>query len=221
MSRSKALSSALGAAFIAASLGMTAPAMAMDIGCAPKAQVVQALHDEGQVQIVTGERATVGMPHNIFTTNEDMSVGYVVEAGTGPQSDTACVKVKYTDIHLNKNPDLARPTWASFGASSQHDAYLRDQETRLHDHVLMGATGLVRQPDGSERRGAFVMVTMGDAPKTTPYKSAGAATVTSAKGGISTMMALANVEPTNNFRVLASKPIQTALVDTARQPSFK
>ncbi|MPT47976.1 MAG: hypothetical protein E2598_06090 [Sphingobium sp.] len=211
MARKAFVSTAIGAAF-AAAISISSPANALEPKqCGTRAEILTALKNEGQVEIIGGNRAALGSPRNIFTSNADGSLGYDIGAGVGPEAGTLCVGAKYTDIRLNAEPDGPRPAWANSGnASPKSDAYLDELEKRKGDKVLMGATALVRGADGQERRGVFIMVTRGTSVVETDTSSGSAFMRTS--GGLSTMMVMRNIEPTANFYALANRRVQTASV---------
>lgn len=210
MARNSLLGSALSAAFIA-SIGLATPAQALEPKqCGSRTEILTELKNEGQVEIIGGNRAALGSPRNIFTSNADRTLGYNIEAGVDSEAGKLCVGAKYTDIRLNGDPNFARPAWASAGPQSENDRLLDRIERERNDKVIMGATPLVRGPDGGERRGTFLMVTRGDPPASTPdLTSAGSGYVRSATG-LSTFIILGNVEPTRNFYALAGRSVQTA-----------
>lgn len=210
MTNKKNLSAALAASFLAAAC-FASPAQALEPKqCGSRAEILTELKNEGQVEIIGGNRAALGSPRNIFTSNADGTLGYNIEAGVDAEAGTLCVRAKYTDVRLNADPNFARPAWVSVGSNPESDRVLDKIEREQNDKVIMGATPLVRGADGNERRGTFLIVTRGDAPASTPnLTSAGSAFVRS-PGGLTTLMVMGNVEPTRNFYALAKRPVQTA-----------
>ncbi len=217
MARSKLLSSAIGAAFMAATCAAT-PALALDTGCAPREVVMKALSDEDQAPIISGKRLAIDFPKNIFTANATLTLGYNVEAGKGDETGLLCVRAKYTNIRLNSDAKLSRPSWASFGSDTDHDKYLSSVEAKANDKVLMGATALIRSEDGTEAPGRFIMVVRGDATTSAGtsvyFKNSGASTATSSRGAISTLLTMADIDTTSNFGILAKNRVQSASADT-------
>ena len=200
----------------AASVAMASPAQAQPLNagqCGPRADIIQALHDEGQVEVISGQRTAIGLPKNIFTSNASLTLGYNLEAGVNAEAGKICVSAKYTNIRLNSDAQLKRPAWASFGANTPHDLHLARLESQDNDKVLMGATAIVRAPDGSERAGPFIMVLRGNPAPGTSYHSAGQATATTRSGDVSTLVSMANVNTNDNFRALSERPVQTAAAD--------
>lgn len=209
MTNKKNLSAALAASFLAATC-IASPAQALEPKqCGSKTDIIAELKAEGQVEIISGIRAAIGGPRNIFTSNADGTLGYNIEAGAYEESGKLCVRVKYTDILLNGNPGYARPAWASMGANSANDRHLDLIERNTNDKVVMGATALVRGGDGQERKGAFLMVTRGRPADVQGDTSGGMLYVRSA-GGLNSMFIMGNVEPNANFATLAKRPVQTA-----------
>jgi len=186
----------LGSVFAAAT-----PAMALERGCQNADLVRAALKEEGQFVLVSGERPVPGRPKNIFTSNERGDLGYNIEQG---QPGELCVGIKYTDIHVNKRSDLSVPSWASRGTNTPHDQYLLRQAARSNDRVVLGAT-VLRQVGSDEVRGAFMMVTRGNAPAGYSGTS-GAITITLDSGEIRPGIGLANVEPVHpNYEQFANR----------------
>lgn len=214
MKKKSSLMCAISGAFLAAAT-IASPALALDTGCAPRDVIIKALDDEGQAQIISAKRHAIDFPKNIFTANASLSLGYNIEAGAGDEAGKLCVRAKYTNIHLNGDAKLARPSWANFGPNTDHDKWLASAETQANDKVLMGATALVKRPDGSEVPGRFIMVVRGNtAPGTTTFRNGGAATATSSRGSISTLMTMGDIDTNENFASLAKARVQTASVDT-------
>ena len=184
------------------------PAMALETGCQDGDAVRTALRDEGQFVLVNGERPIPERPKNIFTSNADGSLGYNIEAGT---NNVLCVRVKYTDIQVNRNPDLSTPSWARRGDGTGHDRWLADTASRTNERVLLGATVVRRDENGNEVRGAFMMVTRGSPGEGSSYNSAGAVTVTMASGEIRPTLVLGNVEKVQpNYDRFAQQPTRVA-----------
>lgn len=205
------MGSALSAAFLA-SMCASSPAQALEPKqCGSTAEIVAALKAEGQVEIISAERAAIGLPRNIFTSNADGTLGYNIEAGTYEEKGKLCVGVKYTDILLNGNPGYARPAWASMGPNSANDRHLDLIERNTNDKVVMGATSLVPDGHGGERKGAFMLVTRGNPPKDTVLASTSTGQLYArSAGGLNTVFIMGNVEPNANFATLARRPMQTA-----------
>lgn len=211
MSKHNLLTSAFMASLLATAVAAS-PANALESKqCGSRAEILTSLKEEGQVEIIGGVRAALGLPRNIFTSNRDGSLGYNIEAGAYDEAGKLCVGAKYTDIRLNSNPGFARPAWASDGPGSAADLILDKIERKNNDKVIMGATSLVRDANGSERKGAFILVTRGDPPAEVQATSSGSAYVRTANG-LGTLIAMGNVEPTANFYALAKRPVQTAAV---------
>lgn len=184
------------------------PAMALETGCQNADAVRTALRDEGQFVLVNGVRPIPERPRNIFTSNADGSLGYKIEEGT---NNVLCVTVRYTDVRVNRNPDLALPSWARRGEGTAHDRWLADTAARTNERVLLGATVLRRDENGQEVRGAFMMVTRGNAGEDSAYSSAGAVTVTLASGEIRPTLVLGNVERVQpNYDQFAQRPVAVA-----------
>jgi len=210
MSRSKILSSGFGAALMGAAMACSSPAMALETGCQNADAVRTELREEGQFVLVNGLRPIPERPRNIFTSNADGSLGYNIEDGG---NDTLCVRVKYTGIQVNENPDLSLPAWAQRGGNTPHDQWLATVAARTNERVLLGATVLRRNEQGEEVRGAFMMVTRGNVAENlvTDLTSAGAVTVTRNNGEIQPTLVLANVEPVQpNYDRFARQPIAVA-----------
>ncbi len=211
MGKHNLLKSAFMASMLATAVA-AAPAYALEAKqCGSRSEILTALKNEGQVEIIGGIRAAIGAPRNIFTSNRDGSLGYNVEAGAYDEAGKLCVGAKYTDVRLNSNPGFARPAWASDGRGSPSDLVLDKIERKNNDKVIMGATSLVRDASGNERKGAFILVTRGDPPPGISDTSSGSAYVRTANG-LGTLIAMGNVEPTANFYALAKRPVQTAAV---------
>ena len=208
MAKTSLMKSALSAAFVAA-IGLSTPAHALDPKqCGTRAEILTELKNEGQVDIIGGNRAALGSPRNIFTSNADGTLGYNIEAGVDSEAGMLCVGAKYTDIRLNNDPNFARPTWARAGANSANDRLLDRIEREQNAKVIMGAVPLIRGADGNERRGTFLMVTRGDAVVNGDTSSGSGYVRSSA--GLSTFIIIRNVEPNANFASLAKRPVQTA-----------
>jgi hypothetical protein len=174
--------------------------------CAPVAVIQASLRSEGQVRIAEGFLPSPDRPREIFTSNINRSLGYNISYGTASRGDEgiACVGDKFTDIHLNTDPNFARQPWANVGPSnSSFNQYLSSQETRVRAQVIMGATSLVRGTDGQERRGALVRLVRGFGnPSVNNQGVFVTASQDGARYGISSD--LVNIEPNEtNFRQLA------------------
>lgn len=192
-----------------AALACATPAMALETGCQDATAVRTALRDEGQFVLVNGVRPTPEHPRNIFTSNAEGSLGYNIEEGT---NNVLCVAVRYTDIRVNQNVDLAIPTWAFRGQGTAHNRWLADTSARTGETVLLGATVLRRDEGGQEVRGAFMMVTRGRGRGgDSTFTSAGAVTVTLNDGEIRPTLVLGNVEKVQpNYDRFAQRPTVVA-----------
>ena len=198
------------AAVMGAALACATPAMALETGCQDATAVRTALRDEGQFVLVNGVRPTPEHPRNIFTSNAEGSLGYNIEEGS---NNVLCVAVRYTDIRVNQNANLAIPTWAFRGQGTAHDRWLADTSARTGETVLLGATVLRRDESGQEVRGAFMMVTRGNivGGSTTGFANAGAVTVTLNDGEIRPTLLLGNVEKVQpNYDRFAQRPTVVA-----------
>lgn len=183
----------LGTAF-AAMAGLAAnDAMALDRGCQDANAVRTALQTEGQYVVISGIRPIPEQPKNIFTTNKEGTLGYNVEQGTGDAAGKLCVRAKYTDIFLNSNPNLSTPTWALMGANTAHNQWINETSRTVENKILMGAT-VLRDVNGDDIKGAFMMVAKGNAEQGLTINNIGAITVTTNSGNITPAIALANVE---------------------------
>ena len=132
--------------------------------CAPVAVIQASLRAEGQVKIIEGFGAVPARPREIFTSNVQRTLGYNISFGTAVNGDEGigCVGAKYTDIRLNSNPNFARPSWAYIAPDdSNYNRFLSTQETRVNAQVLMGATDILRDENGQERRGGLLTVVRG------------------------------------------------------------
>lgn len=158
----KSLSHAMKYGFVAAAgaaLACATPAMALDRGCQDANTVRAALQDEGQVVVISAQAGrNAERPRNIFTSNQNGTLGYNIEQGTGNALGKLCVRIKYTDVRLNPNPDLSTPSWALRADGSPHNEWLRTTGRDSDNRVLMGAT-VLREENGVEVRGGFMMVT--------------------------------------------------------------
>ena len=133
--------------------------MALDRGCQDADVVRAALAEEGQFVVVSAERGrSTERPRNVFTSNQNGTLGYNIEQGTGDVRGKLCVAIKYTDVRLNANPDLSTPSWALRAEGSPHNEWLRTTGREQDNRVLMGAT-VLREDNGVEMRGGFMMVT--------------------------------------------------------------
>jgi hypothetical protein len=209
---SKITQALLGTAFALGAMAHANDAMALDRGCQDANLVRTGMATEGQFVLVNAVRPIPTQPRNIFTSNANGTVGYNIEQGTGDQVGKLCVGIKYTDIKVNSDANLATPSWALFGANTTHDQWLRQTQARVDNRVLMGAT-VLRDVNGQDVRGGFMMVTRGNAPQgaTTIY-NAGVTTLTVDSGNLSpNSLLLANVEKVQpNYDVYASRTTQVA-----------
>lgn len=178
---------------IFAGMAMTAAndAMALDRGCQDANAVRAALQTEGQYVVISAIRPIPEQPKKIFTTNKEGTLGYEVEQGTGNATGKLCVVVKYTDIKLNADNNLATPSWALMGANTAHNQWISETTRTVENKILMGAT-VLREVNGEDMKGAFMMVTRGNT--STSFSSSGSITVTTNSGNINPAILLANVE---------------------------
>lgn len=209
---SNKLKSFFGAAIALGAMTAANDAMALDRGCQNADTVRAALRDEGQFVLVTAIRPIPEQPRNIFTSNATGSVGYNIEQGNTP--DRLCVGIKYTDIRVNTNADLSTPSWALMGANTAHDQWLRQTQSNVDNRVLMGAT-VLRDVNGQDVRGGFMMVTRGNVDQNNVgHTSAGAVTLSFSNGQIDPALLIANVERQQpNYDAFASRgnqPVQLA-----------
>ena len=196
-----------------ASVFSASSAQAMDTKtCGSVQEISAALDAEGQYEVITGLRIpAVDRPRNIYTTNEQQTLGYNVEVVGDGSSQRACVAVKYTDIQFNRNSDLSNPSWAQFPAASPISEYFgRHPDVKF----LMHATTVARREDGSERKGAPIILFRGEAA-TTAFRNSGSVVLTNTTGGVATLTGLANIQTNDNYTTFARRPIQTASVDRA------
>lgn len=200
---------AVGTAFTAAN-----DANALGLGCQDANFVRHALlNEENQFVLVTGIRPIPEQPREIFTSNPTGTVGYNIAQGTGNTAGQLCVLVKYTDIHVNTNPDLSTPSWALMGANTAHDQWLRQTQSNVDNRVLLGARVLVNGQDNL--RGGFLMVTRGNVePNNVGHTNAGAITLSFSNGSIDPFAVLANVEKQQpNYDAFASRGNQPVQLD--------
>ena len=181
----------LGSIFAATALTAANDAMALDRGCQNADTVRAGLQTEGQYVVVSGIRPIPEQPKNIFTTNKEGTLGYNVEQGTGDATGKLCVGIKYTDIKLNADSNLATPSWALMGANTAHNQWISETSRTVENKILMGAT-ILRDVNGEDVKGAFMMVTRGNT--STSFSSSGSITVSTNSGNINPAILLANVE---------------------------
>jgi hypothetical protein len=186
-------------------------AMALNRGCQDANLVRTGMATEGQFVLVSAISPIPAQPKNIFTSNANGTVGYNIEQGTGDQVGKLCVGIKYTDIKVNGDANLATPSWALFGANTTHDQWLLQTQARTNERILMGAT-VLRDVNGQDVRGGFMMVTRGDvSASTTTINNGGAVTLTVNNGEIRPTLVLGNVEKVQpNYDVYASRTSQVA-----------
>lgn len=169
MISSRAMKSFGTAAVMGSALACATPAMAdIPLGCQDANAVRAALNDPTQpggpqYVLVTGEATNDQRSRNIFTSNENGTLGYNVEQGSGNTTGQLCVIRKYTDVRVNVNLNSTTPpTWARFGEGTQNDRYF-DAAIRGSDaRILLGARALIPQADGTDLRGAFMIVSRGN-----------------------------------------------------------
>ena len=200
----------LGTAF-AAMAGLAAnDAMALDRGCQNANAVRAALQTEGQFVLVNGFRPIPEQPKNIFTSNANGTLGYNIEQGTGDAVGQLCVRIKYTDIKVNADPNLSTPSWAILGANTMHDQWIRGVEQKNSEKILMGAT-VLRNVDGQDMRGGFMMVTRGNVAPNLGIENGGAVTLTINNGEIHPTLALTNIDKVQpNYDTFANRNAQLA-----------
>lgn len=178
------------------------------------AQLVRnTLDAQSQYALISGYSTTDTRPKNIFTSNSNGSLGYHVVRGEGNVAGQLCISAKLTGIMVNSNANLSEPTWARIGpANSQHNQWLSLQQRQSNAKVLLGATSLVQNAQGQEVRGAFLMVTLTDAPRgsTTIFNGA-AVTAITGNGNATNFADLVNVEQIQpTFANFANRNIQVA-----------
>jgi hypothetical protein len=209
---SKITKALLGTAFALGAMTAANDAMALERGCQDANVVRAGMAAEGQFVLVSAISPIPAQPRNIFTSNANGTVGYNIEQGTGDAVGKLCVRIKYTDIKVNSDPNLSTPSWALFGSNTTHDQWLRQTQERVDNRVLMGAT-VLRDVNGQDVRGGFMMVTRGNAPRdTTTVSNFGATTLTVNSGDLSeNSLLLANIEKVQpNYDLYASRTTQVA-----------
>lgn len=188
------------AAVMGSALACATPAMAdIPLGCQDANAVRAALNDPTQpggpqYVLVTGEATNDQRSRNIFTSNENGTLGYNVEQGSGNTTGQLCVVGKYTDVRVNTNLDSTTPpTWARYGSNTTNDRYFESASRTSGVRILMGARVLIPQADGTDARGAFMTVSRGN--------SYGSVAITQDDGSITPVTALVNLAPQDpNFR---------------------
>jgi hypothetical protein len=164
------------------------------LGCQDADTVRAALNDPtqpggAQYVLVTGEATNDQRSRNIFTSNENGTLGYRVEQGSGNTTGKLCVLGKFTDIKVNTNLDSTTPppAWARYGANTQNDRYFDAAIQGSDARILFGARVLIPQSDGTNIRGAFMTIARGN--------GFGAVIATRSDGTISPVTTLANITP--------------------------
>ena len=207
---SNKLKSFFGAAIALGAMTAANDAMALDRGCQNADVVRQALRDEGQFVLVTAVSPIPEQPKNIFTSNANGTLGYNIEQGTGEATGKLCVGIKYTDIKVNTDPSLSTPSWALFGANTTHDQWINQTNITINNKILMGAT-VLRNVNGLDTRGGFMMVAQGRAEQGIGINNIGAVTLTINNGEIHPTLALANVDKVQpNYDTFANRNAQLA-----------
>lgn len=188
------------AAVMGSALACATPAMAdIPLGCQDANAVRAALNDPTQpggpqYVLVTGEATNDQRSRNIFTSNENGTLGYRVEQGSGNRSGQLCVLGKFTDVKVNTNLESTNlPTWARYDGNTQHDRYFDAAIRGSNARILFGARVLIPQSDGTNVRGAFMTIARGE--------DFGSVIATRSDGTISPVATLANIAPQDpNFR---------------------
>ena len=207
---SKITQALLGTAFALGAMTSANDAMALERGCQDANVVRAGMAAEGQFVLVNAVRPIPSEPRNVFTSNANGTVGYNIEQGTGDAVGKLCVRIKYTDIKVNSDPNLATPSWALFGANTTHDQWLRQTQERVDNRVLMGAT-VLRDVNGQDVRGGFMMVTRGTVERDVTLNNGGAVSLTINNGEIRPTLVLGNVEKVQpNYDLYASRTTQVA-----------
>ena len=200
----------LGSIFAVTALTAANDAMALDRGCQNADTVRVGLQTEGQYVVVSAIRPIPEQPKNIFTTNKEGTLGYNVEQGTGDATGKLCVGIKYTDIKLNADSNLATPSWALMGANTAHNQWISETSRTVDNKILMGAT-VLRDVNGEDVKGAFMMVARGNAEQGLTINNIGAITVTTNSGNITPTIALVNVEKVQpNYDAFVQRNTQLA-----------
>lgn len=176
-------------------------AMALEAGqCGTTAEIQNALRAEGQMPIVTGFRSIPSRPRNVFTANENLSLGYNIEG----DANQLCVGTKYTDIKLNNDTNFARPTWAYIAPdNSPFNTFIEREEQRVDLRIIFGATALVKDKDGIERKGALLTVSKDKGDQF--VQSRGAMVAANINTGVyAVALDLENIVTSPNYSKLAS-----------------
>lgn len=129
-----------------------------------------------QQPVIIGNRTGGNWNVNLFTSDFDAKIGYNIEGnqrfGSGIESTTLCVKMKYRSIVINDvtSPDI--PRWALVGSdpkiagpatkaagsgSGVHDDTVRKAYAN-GGRIAMGAIARVVGKDGIERDGPLVLI---------------------------------------------------------------
>lgn len=170
-----------GAMVIAAMAICASPASAkIELKCYEGPEAVASLKAElkaaDQQPVIIGNRTGGNWNINMFTSDFDGKIGYNIEGnerfGSGKQSTTLCVTMKYRSIAVNDVTQPGIPKWALVGSDPKiagpaakaagYGAGVNDDSVRKGDanglKVAMGAIALVANDDGSERDGPLVLV---------------------------------------------------------------
>jgi hypothetical protein len=205
----------LGSIFAATALTAANDAMALDAGqCGTVVDISAALRAEGQMPIVTGFRSIPSRPRNVFTSNENLSLGYNIE-GDGTQ---LCVRAKYTDIKLNNDANFARPSWAYIAPdNSPFNTFIEREEQRVNLKIIFGATALVKGQDGIERKGALLTVSKDRGDQYVDSRGAMVAANTNT-GVYAVALDLENITTNGNYSKLASNGTSNTLLASVQSP---
>lgn len=178
--------------------------------CYDRQHVLNALQQEGQVELVSAVAPIPERPRNIFTSNANGSLGYNIEQGTGSVTGQLCVRARYTDVQVNGNIDGPTPAWALIGENTAHNQWLENSREKTAERVLLGARVLRNDEKGNLVRGGFMMVMRGRSAVST-HTSAGGITVSFNNGEIRPTVLLVNVEPhPRNYSWFAQRGVNVA-----------
>lgn len=133
-------------------------AQGLNSGCAPKEAINAVLMKEGQFIIAQGNRVTDDRNINVFTSNNDMTLGYNLEgdAKTLKDSKTICMRTMYDGINLNDAGNKAAPAWwnnisANKGIDPQK-AYVNGAR------AVLVARSFTKAADGSRIPGKYIVL---------------------------------------------------------------
>lgn len=149
---------ALGTAFTVAN-----DAQALEAGqCGTVAEITEALRAEGQGVLFQAYRSVPTRPKNTFTSNANLTLGYNLERGVDEQSNTVCVRARYTQIQLNNSTNLLLPTWAQIlPENAPYNQFLRNEQTRANAGVIFSAIALSKNANGIDVPASRITVTEG------------------------------------------------------------